>query len=327
MDRFALDNPEAKEKRSVDDKKSKMLKDLGLEHEAKVLAEMQAMGKSIVRIETKDKDQAAAETLAALKSGADVVYQAYLRDLTLAGYADCLVRVERHSKLGAFSYEVWDSKLAQHVKPYYVIQLCAYAEMLEKIQGHLPHKMAVVLGDGVIEHLDLDQFVHYYRRVKKAFFDFQESFDGSPRPDPEKYRSFGNWDDYAQEILEEADSLTQVAGIRGRHVALLQESGIKTMTALAQAKGREVKGLAAEVLARLQRQSACQIKSKGKDRPICEVLDHKDYEGEKGLYMLPPSTDADVYFDMEGFPLAKDGLEYLWGAVHKVKGEWQFRDF
>src|SRR5437870_13834098 len=42
------------------------------------------------------------------------------------------------SKLGNHSYEVWDTKLARRAKPYFVIQLCCYAEMLEAIQGFRP---------------------------------------------------------------------------------------------------------------------------------------------------------------------------------------------
>ena len=58
---------------------------------------------------------------------------------TIAGYPDFLVRVASPSDLGAWSYEPWDTKLARHTKPYFLVQLCCYAEMLESAQGVRPH--------------------------------------------------------------------------------------------------------------------------------------------------------------------------------------------
>ena len=57
-----------------------------------------------------------AETLAAMRAGADVIYQATFFDGRWRGHADFLVRVEVPSDLGPWSYEVWDTKLARHVK-------------------------------------------------------------------------------------------------------------------------------------------------------------------------------------------------------------------
>jgi len=60
------------------------------------------------------------------------------------GYADFLHRVETPSALGAWSYEVADTKLARKPKPYFLLQLCGYAKMLEHIQGVRPENVHVV---------------------------------------------------------------------------------------------------------------------------------------------------------------------------------------
>lgn len=53
-------------------------------------------------------------SLAAMRSGREVIYQGELRSGAFAGFPDFLVRVEGDSALGAWHYEVWDTKLARH---------------------------------------------------------------------------------------------------------------------------------------------------------------------------------------------------------------------
>lgn len=50
-------------------------------------------------------------SLAAMKQGCRVVYQATFFDGTFRGHADFLMRVETPSALGDYSYEVADTKL------------------------------------------------------------------------------------------------------------------------------------------------------------------------------------------------------------------------
>src|SRR5258708_30082547 len=89
---------------------------------------------------------AADATIEALRAGVDVVYQATFFDGGWVGFADFLLRVERPSALGAWSYEVADTKLARHVKGGAVLQICSYVEQLTAIQGIEPEFLRVVLG-------------------------------------------------------------------------------------------------------------------------------------------------------------------------------------
>ena len=75
-----------------------------------------------------------------MRAGVDVVYQAAFLDdegtgPAWMGFADFLVKVDLPSDLGPFSYEPEDTKLARRVKPVAVLQLSAYAEQLEHVQG------------------------------------------------------------------------------------------------------------------------------------------------------------------------------------------------
>ena len=68
--------------------------------------------------------KSAAQTLLALQSGADLIYQATFLDGDLVGHADFLRKVPRPSALGDYSYEVIDTKLGRTPKAGYVLQLC-----------------------------------------------------------------------------------------------------------------------------------------------------------------------------------------------------------
>ena len=59
---------------------------------------------------------AAKLTEQAIRRGDQVVYQATFFDGRWLGLADFLLRVERPSDLGGWSYEVVDTKLARHVR-------------------------------------------------------------------------------------------------------------------------------------------------------------------------------------------------------------------
>src|SRR5207237_7769026 len=85
-----------------------------------------------------------------MKRGDAVIYQAnFLQDdgnCSWRGHADFLVRVDTQSDLGAWSYEPADAKLARAAKVGAVLQLCAYAEMVARIQGRLPEYIRLILG-------------------------------------------------------------------------------------------------------------------------------------------------------------------------------------
>ena len=57
--------------------------------------------------------------------------------------------------------------------------------------------------------------------------------------------------------------------------------------------------------------------------PAFKVLPHRTGEA-RGLNALPTADPADVYFDMEGYPLVVGGLEYLFGACFHEGGHLLF---
>ena len=61
------------------------------------------------------------------------------------------------------------------MKPYFAIQLCCYAEMLEREQGVRPRNVAIVLGNQEIVTLRVEDYAAYYASLKSAFLTFQEN--------------------------------------------------------------------------------------------------------------------------------------------------------
>src|SRR5204862_5460517 len=90
-------------------------------------------------------------TVAAMRDGAEIVYQATFARDGWRGRADFVVRVEEPSGMGAWSYEPHDTKLARSAKPAAVLQLAWYAGEIAAIQERLPERLHVVLGTRDLE--------------------------------------------------------------------------------------------------------------------------------------------------------------------------------
>src|SRR6185369_14782336 len=173
-------------------------------------------------------DDAVARTLEAMRAGREVIYQARLETEEFAGYADFLLRVDGPSALGAYHYEVWDTKLARGLKPYFAIQLCCYAELLEAIQGKRPDYVGIVLGSGVRERLRTDDYFFYYKAIKRAFLEQQHAFDPNEMPRLSGTANYGHWTGHVTRLLKERDDLSLVANIRAAQIEMLNGAGIKT---------------------------------------------------------------------------------------------------
>ena len=126
-----------------DDPELEVLRRRGDEHERAELSRLKATGREVVEITASghtaaDLYAAEAETVAAMRAGADVIFQATFFDGRWRGHADFLLRVETPSDLGSWSYEVADTKLARRAKPAAILQLCNYAEHVARVQGVWP---------------------------------------------------------------------------------------------------------------------------------------------------------------------------------------------
>ncbi len=197
-----------------------VLRRRGEEHEQGILERYRQRGLSVVeprqpiRGASEDRSEVhpdlvacAAETIDAMRSGADVIYQAVLygsrpksadrgspesadfggpesatsddgspattevAPVLWLGRPDFLARVETPSHLGDWSYEVVDAKLSRSAKAGAVLQTSFYSELLEWAQGGAPEFMHLALGGPgqEPEQFRVTDFGAYYRSVRRRF--------------------------------------------------------------------------------------------------------------------------------------------------------------
>jgi uncharacterized protein len=332
MDRYYLENLDAitPDKETED---QKLIARTGDQHERAVLEEFKLSVPTLVEISKDDTAAAHLETIAAIKARAPIIYQAALQDQQFAGFADFLILDE------AGRYQIWDTKLAHSPKPHYAIQLCCYSEMFAATTGEqMPETFGLILGTKNRIEYRVEDFIHYYRHVRANFLSMQETFTGNmaDRPEPLPMADHGRWTSYAEKFFDDSDHLVRVAGITVGQIKKLKGAGIATMAELGAASGRSVPKLASDSLEKLAAQARLQCQTRANrlmtpDAPAqYEVLAQVGANGEPvGLAALPPDDPADVFFDMEGYPLVPGGLEYLFGVSSRdlLTGALEFRDW
>src|SRR3954454_13994927 len=242
----------------------------GLEHERRYLEELRAQGRRVVSIEkdgssvaplgtgevTTPRDageelrEAARQTVEAMRGGADVIYQATFFDGRWRGHADFLLRRdhapdEPDSTLGAYHYEVADTKLARHVKSGAILQICSYVDQLTGIQGRQPEFLYVVLGGSKrpTDRLRVDDYMAYYRRVK-AEFAAAVGLPGDDAagvvyppvgtyPEPVEHCTVCRWSPQCRAQRRAGGEPSLGAGATSRQRAALKTRGVATRRALA----------------------------------------------------------------------------------------------
>lgn len=320
MDRFHLEFPGVVEP-DAEDETNKILQQKGIHHERVFLQKLLSENRDVYDVSSEpDKFTA---TIEAMKEGREVIYQGALRDGQFLGYADFLVKTAGDSQLGNYHYEPWDTKLALKSKPYFLVQLACYADLLCLIQNVLPKNIYVVLGNQQLQAFRTEDYIYYYRQLRQALIKQQENWDKSKPPDFTGMENFGRWTTHAQNLMEEKDHLCRVANIRSGQIKKLTRSGITTMAQLAYSELDTIAYMQPETFFALKQQARLQVESKGLVKPKYEVI----LSQGRGLFALPAPSPLDVYFDMEGYPLASGGLEYLFGATVKEGAELKFYDW
>lgn len=302
----------------------------GDEHEAAILQRMREEGKQIVEIDCGDFSTAALRrsaeaTLDAMRAGPDVIYQAAFLGPRHSGYADFLVRVEKPSSLGDFSYEAMDAKLARTVRPHALLQLCAYTAHLEEIQGVLPDRLHVILGDKQTASFRGRDFMALFAHLRQALDLHLVNGTNHTSPYPVEYCSLCRYRMHCWVDLKRRDHLSIVAGIRRDQVDRLTRGGITTLTELAELEpGSSLPDLATSTLEPLRHQASLQLHHKRTGTHRYDIL---PFEDARGFERLPEPSPGDVFLDLEADPFVEDGLTYLFGLAWTENGETTYRPF
>ena len=292
----------------------------GNQHEQAYLDHLQDAGYEIVQISDIGLNRKAAdETAAAMHAGAAIISQGVLLHGRWGGRADILRRVDSPSKLGPWSYEVIDTKLARETSGASILQLCLYADLVARVQGVVPEFVHVVVpwSDFEPQRYRTSDFFAYYRLVRQSLETSVLNGNGAQTyPDPKLHCDICRWRHQCDARRRSDDHLCLVAGSTKLQIKELQRRGIDTVEALAgmplPLQWKPERG-AAQTYERLREQARVQVAGRNSGEPVYEALEP---EPGFGLARLPAPSAGDVFFDLEGDPFCGDGgLEYLFGWV------------
>lgn len=191
----------------------------------------------------------------------------------------------------------------------------------------MPSKFGIILGDKERVEFRVEDFFHYYLRVKSSFLAMNDGFTGNLAdcPEPQPRAEHRRWTSHAEAFFTTTDHLVQVAGITVGQIKKLKAADVKTVAELANASGIKIHKLPDDSLKKLVAQARLQCATRA-DRaeqpdapPRFEILPFTGPNGEPlGLAALPPDHPADVFFDMEGYAPEPNGI-----AIAKVTAKGQ----
>jgi predicted RecB family nuclease len=266
----------------------------------------------------------------ALRSGAEVVFQAAFFDGRFLGYADFIIRAggdaggdaggagEGNSQAGG-AYEVYDTKLARKAKITALLQLAAYGDQLQRMGIPTGDNVHLLLGDGRTSTHRLRDILPVYRKRRARLERLIDERVADPAPtewgDP-RYAACGRCDACEKQVQDHRDVLL-VANLRLTQRARLRAAGVSTIEELAEASG-PVPGISDATLTTLRQQAQLQVASPA-GAPSWLVIN------PAALAALPEPDAGDIFFDFEGDPLYQEGdgragsvawgLDYLFGLV------------
>nr|WP_217509235.1 TM0106 family RecB-like putative nuclease [Pseudarthrobacter sp. C4D7] len=286
-----------------------------------------------------------AETELALRSGADVVFQATFFDGEFLGYADFLVN-EAAGTGSPGRYEVWDTKLARHAKVGALLQLAAYGDQLLGMGLEPAPVVTLVLGtrlgdDWLRSSHSLPDLLPVFRERRRRFRHLTASHresGGAVQWQQPGVVHCGRCDYCAEQVQLHRD-LLMVAGMSVVQRRNLHADGVTTIDQLAAMPA----GKARNSVVRLRAQARMQL---GLDQTAGSRTFTKDGQPhtvsfsvlpDHTIGSLPAPSAGDIFFDFEGDPLWQDpatgawGIEYLFGVVEApvagADGEPMFRPF
>ena len=316
-----------------DDPRAEVLKQRGVEHERHLLERFAAEGRAVEIVSPpespfpeRDPEAAAARTRDAMRRGVDVVYQGRLQDDDgrWSGYPDFLLRVDKASAPGGWSYEVLDAKLARAAKGEALLQLLLYSDLLAQVQGTRPERMHLALGgsDGPREaSFRVVEYSAFYRAVRRRF----EAHAAEPPdtyPEPVDHCALCDWRQGCADRRRADDHLSLVAGTTRSQRRKLTDRGVTTMAdlgALDLTAFPPPDGVSHDALVRVREQARIQDRGRREGRRIHELI--TPVQEDKGLAALPAPSPGDLFLDLEGDAFATDGgLEYLFGAADRHGG-------
>lgn len=293
-----------------------LVRDKGFEHEAAVLARLEALHGPAAKIPSVGTlTERTRLTKDAIDGGAKLIYQGALSKNAWLGYPDFLVRSDTTEGV---ALEPEDAKLSRKAKGEYLLQLGIYAELLEAEYGIPVRDGAIHVAFGYPENFDLRRTRYILKRLMHDFERFVADEGRASKAVPCAACEQCDYKSRCEKEWREADSPFFVAGLSGAQVVKLAMAGVHTLSQLASLPtATKIDGMGAETVAKLSAQARLQLNARENGKHAFELLPPSR---GRGFAMLPAPDDGDLFFDMEGDPLAGKGIEYLFGVYGRFAG-------
>jgi uncharacterized protein len=317
-----------------------LLAEQGIAHEKKIVERLRKSGSFLDIGEAAYTYEALTKahnkTLAAIKDGIDTIYQATFFTGDFIGFADFLILNKDEQgkpvkdQQGRNVYDPVDAKSARSAKRAAVLQVAAYAAVMQELDLATPTKVQLWLGgdekwsaacDDVIELAKL--FMQRVREKINNYQDLPSPIWEAPRESCPRCR----WQKSCVEGRLAANDLSLIQGIRSSTRNTLIKSGIKTLSQMAaaedNARPKAPREVSKDTFENLKQQARIQLKGADSKKPIFEI------KQQTALEQLPKANDGDIWFDMEGDPFANEGggLEYMFGYLIKDIDKYSFSTF
>jgi predicted RecB family nuclease len=252
-----------------------------------------------------------------MEAGIEVIAQGDLKDGNCRGRADILIKVNRPSRVGNWSYEVIDTKLARETRGGTILQLCLYSELLAELQGVIPDRMHVVKpGNGFQpETFRVHDFLAYYRLVKSRL---ENTVGGTEifetYPEPVEHCEICQWWPRCNDRRRTDDHLSFVAGISKLQIGQLRSWDVTTLARLAALPlNRRPERGSSDGYIKVREQARLQFQYRTTNKPLHELL---PLEPARGFARLPEPSAGDIFLDFEADPFVEEGgLDYLLGYL------------
>ena len=160
-----------------------VLQQRGLEHERSYADSLREQGLKVSDLADRFGDDLLIASVDAMRSGLDVILQPALHVGNWFGRPDILRRVEGSSNFGAWSYEVFDTKLAKETRGGTILQLALYSDLIRAIQGTPPEFFSVVTPDldDPVQKFRTADFSAYFRLIERSLMRRRGSTKGDHR--------------------------------------------------------------------------------------------------------------------------------------------------
>ncbi len=302
---------------------------LGDVHEQNVLARyIEDLGDENVhrveKVSSVDAEALAAaidETVTALRSDVQVVFQAAFATEEFVGFADFL-RKDHDGR-----WRVQDSKLARKARVTALMQLAAYVDQLDRLGIPRSDEVDLILGDSTLSTHAVDDLLPLFQvrraRLRALIADrrIADGATGTPlawgddRGDLQVV-ACGRCATCEEQVLAHRD-LLMVARMRPVQRARLRAAGIETIDGLA-AASEAPEGMNVDTFETLRAQARLQLRADAEGVPTYDV------HYAPAIHTLPLPSHGDIFFDFEGDPLYTEpapdgeahwGIDYLFGWV------------